>query len=122
MGQEQENYGTKCPHHEYVVETTRNHEDRIKELELSSSSSATMMTNLCSRISELTDSINTLVLSYANLDRDAGINENRLKNNEDGIREVRGWVVGAVSATLVLSLGWIIWWLQNGGSKLVGGD
>jgi len=112
-------YGTKCPHHQYMVRADIDIENRVRELEKITSSTSTMIVNVCDKISILTESINNLVTSYGNLENIEIENVVKIKNNEDNIKEVRGWVIGGVSTALLISIGWIIWWLQNHYSTVV---
>ena len=111
-----EEYGSSCPHHPYMVEFDRQTEKRLQELEKLSASNHTMIGVLCEKMTDLVESINTLILSYGDIERKSLARENRIQVNEDSIKEIRGWIVGAASALLITFLGWIIWWLQNYGT------
>jgi len=119
LEEKEADYGTKCPHHPYMVRADIDMEGRIRELEKISSSTNTIIMTLCEKISTLTESLNDLITSYNGIKGIEVSNTVRIKNTEDNIKEVRGWIIGGMSTALLMSIGWIIWWLQNHYSAIV---
>ena len=104
---------SNCPHHKYIADDIEKLEERVIELEKVTSTTTTMLTNLCSEIGRLAESIKDLAASFTELQEATITSTIMAKENEDDIKEIRGWVVGAASTLIIAFLGWIVWWLQT---------
>lgn len=112
-----------CEHHKYVADSQLRTNQRLEKLEQAQAQSTTLISTMCNKLDKLSDAIEKLADSIEGkidaLDRRIGVIEQedgrkdeRIKDNEDTIKEMRGWIVGAASTLLITALGWLIWYLQ----------
>lgn len=121
---EEEEYGTKCPHHGYVVISARETERRLQGVEKTVAELSTLVTTVCTTVNNLTLAINAMVdaskkandeteKTLKSISVEVGKIAVKTEGNEKNINMVRDWVIGAFSSAFLISIGWIIWWLQN---------
>lgn len=113
-----------CEHHQYVVVDQRKTNDRLEKLEAQAAINATMITAICDKMEGLIKSIDALVATnekkmedlekrLEDVEKDEVDKNRRLQYAEEGVKEVRAWVIGAASGVLLAAMGWLIWYLQN---------
>ena len=79
---------SNCPHHKYIADDIEKLEERVIELEKVTSTTTTMLTNLCSEIGRLAESIKDLAASFTELQEATITSTIMAKENEDDIKEI----------------------------------
>lgn len=113
-----------CPHHDYVTKAQEKTNERLNVLEQNHAAFSVVVNTLGDKIDSLTGAIKSLIESnetkidnleekFGNICIEAGKRDIRIAKNEDNLKEVRGWIIGAVSTLLIVTLGWIVWYCQN---------
>ena len=116
--------GTGCPHHMYVTESQRITEERLRALESNQASMDMLINCLCDKIDAFIVEVHGLVKimqdksltqedDISNLELALGVTTVEIKNNKDTIKEMRGWIMGFVSALLTAGLAYLVYLMQH---------